>query len=900
MDEDGEEFLILEDDEYTESQTETPLDSPFKNIKNIFSKNKNNSQNVLDAELSVNEINLDDSVLVLDGDYEFDWKINGMDCPDCAMKASKAVSRLPGIIECSVSATEGKVSITLDVSIGNISRTSSVLERLGHSADLDWVTVNSIKLHQIEKKVGLKGKKLTNSISNIIGILNARIKSDRIEIQLLDITNSEMKKSQIKGLEYFFGSNYTFSKVQYSDLNKENLQLIGSILTIPIILIVLLMDMNNSIPWWSTLFISLIGLSFSSYYMFKEAIASIQHRVLGFQILTSLAVIGAMLLGEYPEALMVSGLVAFASHLENRALIRARNAMQGGFDRIPRYARIHLPNHNNNNNNNNFRIEGLIPVTGISLNANLQDCYDTDLMPIEAVNLGDNIEVRSGEIIPVDGIIIEGNGAVDKAPLTGEPIPIIIKKGDFIEAGLVLTQGPILVKCEASGEDTRLSSLIDLVRKYRDKPTKTHTLIENFTSIWVPFVLIMAPIIGLLTGNIFNTLILWVVSCPCSLLLASPVPHATALSSASAHGLVARGGDVLEVAAGIEVALFDKTGTLTSGKSTLEEIFTIPGFKEVKALSLAAGLEQRSNHPYANNIINESNHRSIIPDLVTHIEDGDAGIFGQINNKNIVIGRFDWLKKSNIKIPKSINNSVNEMRNKGYGISVLAVEGQAVAVFSFSHDEAREGVNELISSLQERNIEIEILSGDEQNSVELFAKDIGLSSVVCRGGVNPEEKAKIVSKKVINQKTLMAGDGFNDAGALAAATVGIAVGSGEQVNLDAADVLIPGNNPQAIIKLIDLAKKTRNIVFLNIAISLMVTVFLVSTVILGLQINLALGIALHELSVFVVILNGMWVSDSGISRLSILSSLLNDIKEDIIGSFKTLFQSFFMKPPTTI
>jgi P-type E1-E2 ATPase len=409
----------------------------------------------------------------------------------------------------------------------------------------------------------------------------------------------------------------------------------------------------------------------------------------------------------------------------------------------------------------------------------------------------------------------------------------------------------------------------------------------------------MAPIIGILTGNIFNTLILWVVSCPCSLLLASPVPHATALSVASSTGLIARGGDVLEVAAGIEIALFDKTGTLTSGKSNLEEIFTIPSFKLEKALSLAAGIEQRSNHPYAQSIIKESENRSIIPDKITYIKDGEAGIFGKNENKKVMIGRLDWLKKSNIKIPNSIDVSVKKMRDKGLGISILAVDNKAVAAFSFSHDDARDGVIELINDLQERNIEVEILSGDEQKSVELFAKNIGLDSIVCRGGVDPEGKANIVTEKVKNQRTLMAGDGFNDAGALAAATVGIAVGSGEQVNLDAADVLIPGNNPHAIIKLIDLAKKTRNIVFLNIAISLVITTFLVTTVVLGFQINLALGIALHELSVFLIILNGMWISDSGVSRFSILLSLFNDLKEDIIESFKIFFQSFFRKPPTS-
>ena len=167
---------------------------------------------------------------------------------------------------------------------------------------------------------------------------------------------------------------------------------------------------------------------------------------------------------------------------------------------------------------------------------------------------------------------------------------------------------------------------------------------------------------------------------------------------------------------------------------------------------------------------------------------------------------------------------------------------------------------------------------------------------ICRGGVDPEGKATFVSEKIRKNNTLMAGDGFNDAGALAAANLGIAVGSGEQVNLDAADVLIPGKNPYSIIKLIDLAKTTKRIVLLNITISVLITAILVSTVLLGYQINLAAGIALHEASVFLVILNGMWISGNGISRFSTLISLFKDLKNDILESFTVLFQSFFSNP----
>ena len=412
-----------------------------------------------------------------------------------------------------------------------------------------------------------------------------------------------------KKLSILFGKNYFLVKNSISYLDKEHLQLIGAILTIPFILLIVLLNQIPAVPNLIIVMISLIGISFSSYYMFQEAIASIQNRILGFQVLTSLAVIGAFFLGEYPEALMVSGLVGLSAHLENRALIKAREAMQGGFDRIPKYARI-------NSNTPHSKIMNISNNISLSVNQG----HGNGLMPIEAVNVGDNIEIRSGEIIPIDGTIIEGNGEIDKTPLTGEPMPVSVKKGDFVEAGLVLKRGPVLVKCQSVGNETRLSGLMELVRKYRDMPTKRHTVIEKFTSIWVPFVLIIAPIIGVFTGNLFNTLILWVVSCPCSLLLASPVPHATALSVASKSGLVARGGDVLEIAAEIDLVLFDKTGTLTTGESTLKEIYTIRSFNDEEAISLASGLENKSNHPYAISILKELKERNLVASEISEIK----------------------------------------------------------------------------------------------------------------------------------------------------------------------------------------------------------------------------------------------------------------------------------------
>ena len=266
---------------------------------------------------------------------------------------------------------------------------------------------------------------------------------------------------------------------------------------------------------------------------------------------------------------------------------------------------------------------------------------------------------------------------------------------------------------------------------------------------------------------------------------------------------------------------------------------------------------------------------------VTKIEDGDAGVLGVHRGDSVMLGRADWLRSQQVSISSEINEALEESRIAGKGASVLSVDGSAVAVISFAHDDAREGVLETINELDNHGVKVEILSGDEQASVEAFALEIGIDPSLCKGGVDPEGKAEYVTHMSAANRTMMAGDGFNDAGALAAADIGVAVGSGDQVNLDAADVLIPGQDPRVLSRMVGLAKRTRRIVYVNIAISVMVTMILVTAVLSGIEINLAAGIALHEASAIIIILNGMWVSGSGSQRLSSLVDLGRDIFSDI-------------------
>jgi P-type E1-E2 ATPase len=350
--------------------------------------------------------------------------------------------------------------------------------------------------------------------------------------------------------------------------------------------------------------------------------------------------------------------------------------------------------------------------------------------------------------------------------------------------------------------------------------------------------------------------------------------------------LVARGGDVLEAAAGVELALLDKTGTLTSGRPRMTGITVSEHENEYRVLQIAAGLEQRSNHPYAKSILDLAEQRQLKASNVTEIADGDAGVRGKLRGQEVLLGRTDWLLENGVSIPLDIDSALAESKKAGQGASVLAIDGKAVAAFGFAHDDAREGVEELIAALRENGITVEILSGDEQASVEAFGKRLGIASGSCRGGVDPEGKAQWVSERSKTRHTLMAGDGFNDAGALAAADVGVAVGSGEQVNLDAADVLIPGEDPRALSQLITLAKRTRGAVYANIVISVGVTLFLVTTVLLGELSSIFAGVALHEASALIVILNGMWVSGTGPQRVTTLIDLGRDLGSDLAEALR--------------
>ena len=854
------------------------------------------AKNVERAE-AIREVkdNSDSIVMVASEIQRYEWDLLGMDCPDCATKATRAVSRIDGVESCDVSVMEGNIRVKIDQSKTNSARLARVLNSIGFAPNQPWEVIQGVTPRMVENARTIDRRTLRREILQVPGVLDLQMVEGRIEIKRVDPISTP--DDFVAGLRDIIGVEPVLMISSNRSLRPDQWRLLGALATIPILGVIIFLESRNMATTAEVVaFVSVFIVGWS---MMSEAFNSLLNRILAFQVLTTAAVVGALVLQEYVEALLVVGLVAFASHLEERAIIKAREAMQGGLNRLPSEARLVVMDNKTTFSAISNQIEAVgnrlmafKPLNPIAVDSS---CATSDMVPVATLQKGDRVEIRSGEAIPVDGRILEGSGYIDRAPLTGESLPVGISIGDSVEAGLTLTRGPIIIETTALEDDTRLAGLIDMVRTFRDKPPSVQTTIEQFTRWWVPVVLFGAPIIAWITygateQTILTTLLLWVVSCPCALLLASPIPHAAALSHASSQGIVARGGDVLENAARINLVLLDKTGTLTSGHPSLHSVVTTKGVKIERCLRLAAGLEARSNHPYAEVIL------SSLPDgdspiNVKSLKDGDAGVHGLYRDKPVIIGRADWLRSQGVDIAPDLDQAIANAAKEGHGVSILAESGKALAMFRFIHDDPREGAQELVTSLKRAGIFVEILSGDEQSAVEVFGRSLGLDAKNCTGNVTPEQKASFVQKRSVARQTLMAGDGFNDAGALAVADVGVAVGSGDQVNLEAADVLIPGEDPRAVLVLTQLARSARRIVHLNIGISLALTITLVALVLSGIEISIAAGVLLHEASAFFVIMNGMWVAGSGFERVTTVIDIFHDVVKDTVEAMRILLGS---------
>jgi len=818
------------------------------------------------------------------GNQKISWPIQDMDCPHCASEAMSALNRLGHVSTSLVSATDGTVTIDVDFEKGSLAQASAVLRSLGNPPDIPFMQISGVKSSSIASRHSVPVKALPRIFRRQPGVLDCEVDRDgNLKLQLVPNLVKELQIAMDESLKDVVGGDFNLIPEKINTVTSGQWRMICSGFAFIMLMSLFVIEYFVTKNPWVIGSIGLTGVLVGGFKMFSKAWGSVKNRQFGFQVLTSLAVIGASYLQAWEEALMVLILVSWTEHMENDALVKARKAMQGGLDRLPRTAR-RVPK----KNLDKISMSSIsIATAPISMMPTAPKNFDAEEIPVGLLMKNDHIEIRSGELIPADGKIIHGTGSVNRAPLTGESVPVDVGKGDELQAGLTLSRGPVTIEVTAVGEDTRLSGLIDTVHTYKDIPTRLQGALESFTSLWVPTVLVGAVLAWLVIPNAPWTIILllWVVACPCALLLASPVPHAASLSLASKSGAVARGGDVMEALSKVNLALLDKTGTLTSGKPIIGKMTLSRGRRRDSAIALAAGLEASSNHPYAQAVIELAKNESIEPLQLTDLSDDGNGVSGKIENSEV-----SFVRAEKSLVSGSLLKALEEALKQGHGASLLQKDGKQVALFTFVHDDLREGTDELVAALYKLGVNVEILSGDNQEAVNALAKRVGIQESAARGEMTPEGKVKWVQDRSLTHITMMVGDGFNDAAAMAASDVGIAIGTGESANLEAADVLIPGDDPRLIAELVTLAKRTNSVLMWNIRYSVAVTLFLVYLVLAGINESLAFGVLVHELSVIGVIINGARLSGTG-GTFKLIAEIFHSIWKGTLDSFKSLYDS---------
>ncbi|MGB3493328.1 MAG: heavy metal translocating P-type ATPase [Elainellaceae cyanobacterium] len=443
-------------------------------------------------------------------------------------------------------------------------------------------------------------------------------------------------------------------------------------------------------------------------------------------------------------------------------------------------------------------------------------------VPVSALVEADQILVRPGEQIPIDGEVVDGNSSVNEAFLTGESRPVVKKAGDEVVAGAVNGEGALTIKVTRTGDQTTLSQIMRLVEEAQASKSQYQSLADQlagwltYTAIAVStltFIVWLSVGTGGLTFAINRAVTVLVITCPHALGLAIPLVIINATSMAAKNGILVRNRDAFERARDIKTIAFDKTGTLTKGQFGVGQIYA-DGIEELPALVIAASLESLSEHPLGQAIVQEAHDRDRQLDKATDFKAVPGqGVEGVVNNQRYRVGRPEWVEELNLKFPSTLQKGVQESESRGESAIALMDDQQVLAVFGLA-DQVRESAREAVKKLQEMGVQVVMITGDAEAVAKTVAEDLHIDRYYAR--VLPKDKASLIQKLKAEQPTAFVGDGINDAPALAEADLGLAIGAGTNVAIESADLVLVKSDPLDATYALKLAKATYNKMIQNL------------------------------------------------------------------------------------
>ena len=447
---------------------------------------------------------------------------------------------------------------------------------------------------------------------------------------------------------------------------------------------------------------------------------------------------------------------------------------------------------------------GLAPKTARRV---AEDGSEEDV-PLEHVRVGDVLRVRPGEKIPVDGVVIEGLSAVDESMISGEPIPVEKAEGDSVTGATVNGTGSLLMRAERVGRDTMLSRIVRMVADAQRSRAPIQALADKVSAWFVPAVVAVAILAFILwasvgpdpraTHALVNAIAVLIIACPCALGLATPMSIMVGTGRGAAAGVLVKNAEALELMEKIDTLVVDKTGTLTLGKPRLVEIIAADDFKEAEILGLAAALERGSEHPLAAAIVAGADERAIVVPSASDFQSHTGkGVSGTIAGRKVALGNRPMMDDEGIDTVR-FEARADELRVEGQGVMFVAIDGRLAGLLGVA-DPVKEGAAEAVAELRRAGVHVVMLTGDNRRTAEAVARQVGVDDVLAE--VLPDQKqARVEQLRKDGRRVAMAGDGINDAPALAAADVGIAMGTGTDVAMESAAVTLVKGDLAGIVR----------------------------------------------------------------------------------------------------
>ncbi len=551
-------------------------------------------------------------------------------------------------------------------------------------------------------------------------------------------------------------------------------------------------------PAWLVWVPFIVSIALGGVFTARRAVTSIRSGHLDINVLMVIAVAGAMALGEWTEAASVVFLFALAQLLEARAMDRARGAIRALMDLAPADAIVRRDGHQQR-------------------------------VPVDDVHVGDTILVGPGEKLPLDGRVLAGDSYVNQAPVTGESLPIEKTAGDEVFAGTINGRGALDVVVTRLRRDSTLARIIHLVERAQAQRAPSQAFVDRFARVYTPVVLALAVVVALapplvLAGSwstwFYRSLVLLVISCPCALVISTPVSIVSALAAAARKGVLIKGGAHLEKMASIRCIAFDKTGTLTHGRLRVVGVQPMVGVDPLEVVRLAASLETRSEHPIGRAIVEYATDSGIRPVAVEAFQAlPGRGAEARIAGHALVVGSHRLFEERGLCSP-AMEASLDAFTERGCGSVMVAGAGTAIGVIGVA-DEPREAARDAVDLLRQQGIgHVILLTGDQESAAKTLAESLDLDGY--RAALLPEDKVAAVEELRRRHGALaMIGDGVNDAPALAAADVGVAMGvAGTDAALETADVALMADELLKIPYALRLSRATMRNIRANIAFSI--------------------------------------------------------------------------------